>query len=131
MSRNREAPLAALFAGQTLEEIGWHRFARCADEAIDPEIFFPVSTSSTASNAALAVCAQCPVRSHCLSSALRYEERHVPHITGVVGGMTAHDRQRLIKRLIRRRQQAEREAEQKAAAEAGNAELPASHSDAL
>jgi hypothetical protein len=50
--------------------------ARCAGGAIDPDEWFPVSTTATAARAeaahALAVCTVCPVRAECLELSLRH-----------------------------------------------------------
>jgi hypothetical protein len=50
--------------------------ARCAGGAIDPDEWFPVSTTAAAARAeavhALAVCTVCPVRAECLELSLRH-----------------------------------------------------------
>ena len=72
------------------------RSARCADGALDPDEWFPVSEPARAARqeaaAAIAVCAACPVRGECLALSLRHWDigRH-----GVWGGLVAADRAQL------------------------------------
>ena len=72
------------------------REARCADGGLDPDQWFPVSAEAGRARqeaaAAIAVCATCPVRGHCLTLSLQHWDigRH-----GVWGGLVAADRARL------------------------------------
>lgn len=61
----------------------WQSEASC--RGVDPDVFFP-STEDEA-GAAMSICATCPVRVHCLASALQRGERY-----GVWGGMTEKER---------------------------------------
>ena len=65
----------------------WHVFAAC--EGSDLALFFPVVGENP--RAALAICAECPVRVECLDEAL--DDPELDH--GVRGGMTARARTRL------------------------------------
>ena len=72
------------------------RDARCADGGLDPDQWFPVSAEAGRARqeaaAAIAVCATCPVRGHCLTLSLQHWDigRH-----GVWGGLVAADRAQL------------------------------------
>jgi hypothetical protein len=72
------------------------RHARCSDGSLDPEQWFPLSADPRQARqeaaAAIAICATCPVRSHCLTLSLRHWDigQH-----GVWGGLIAADRARL------------------------------------
>jgi hypothetical protein len=69
------------------------RHARCADSSLDPDHWFPVSAAADKARheaaAAIAVCATCQVRAHCLALSLRHWDigQH-----GVWGGLVAADR---------------------------------------
>jgi hypothetical protein len=70
--------------------------ARCSDSGLDPDQWFPVSADPGRARqeaaAAIAICATCPVRGHCLTLSLRHWDigQH-----GVWGGLIAADRARL------------------------------------
>ena len=69
----------------------WRNDAACLDE--DPELFFPEGESERYQRqieAALEVCATCPVIEECLSYALEADQR-----TGIWGGTTAEQRRRI------------------------------------
>jgi WhiB family redox-sensing transcriptional regulator len=69
----------------------WTDLAAC--RAVDPELFFPVSTSGPALDQvaeAKRVCASCSVRSNCLAWALRAGES-----AGIWGGTTPDERRYL------------------------------------
>jgi WhiB family redox-sensing transcriptional regulator len=74
--------------------------ARCADSSLDPDEWFPASVEPARArreaDAAIAVCAICPVRAQCLELSLRHWDigQH-----GVWGGLVAADRARLRYRL--------------------------------
>ena len=76
------------------------RSARCADGALDPDEWFPISADPGMARqqaaAAIAVCATCPVRGQCLVLSLRHWGigQH-----GVWGGLVPADRARLRARL--------------------------------
>ena len=66
-------------AGPFTDQALWARvirYARCADGTHDPEQWFPVSVQIEKARheaaAAIAVCAICPVRAHCLALSLRH-----------------------------------------------------------
>jgi hypothetical protein len=73
--------------------------ARCSDSDLDPDQWFPVSADTVRARqeaaAAIAICATCPVRGHCLTLSLRHWDigQH-----GVWGGLIAADRARLRQR---------------------------------
>jgi hypothetical protein len=71
-------------AGPFTDQALWARVirhARCADGTHDPEQWFPVSVRIEKARheaaAAIAVCAICPVRAHCLALSLRHCRRVV------------------------------------------------------
>jgi WhiB family transcriptional regulator, redox-sensing transcriptional regulator len=69
----------------------WRSDAACLDE--DPELFFPEGESERYQRqieAALEVCAACPVSAECLDYALDADQR-----TGIWGGTTAEHRRRI------------------------------------
>jgi WhiB family redox-sensing transcriptional regulator len=66
----------------------WRQVAAC--RFIEPELFFPLSTSGPALEEvaeAKAVCARCPVRRECLAFALTTRQAH-----GIWGGLTEQER---------------------------------------
>jgi hypothetical protein len=75
--------------------------ARCADSAVDPDEWFPVSTEAEAARReaadAIAICTACPVRGACLELSLRHWTigQH-----GVWGGLVAADRAALRRRWL-------------------------------
>lgn len=77
----------------------WQESAACRYE--DPELFYPIGTrdvSSVHTAQAKRVCARCPVKSECLSEALRDRIRY-----GIWGGKTEHEREQMIRRARRTR----------------------------
>ena len=65
----------------------------------DPDLFFPVSVagaSATQIRTARAICAGCPVRSHCSDFALQH-----PEIQGIWGGTTDDERKKRRRALAR------------------------------
>ena len=72
------------------------RHARCSDGSLDPDQWFPVSADPGRARqeaaAAIAICATCPVRGHCLTVSLQHGDigQH-----GVRGGLVAAGRARL------------------------------------
>jgi hypothetical protein len=89
------APAPGRFTGPALWALVI-RHARCSDSGLDPDQWFPVSTDPGRARqeaaAAIAICATCPVRGHCLTLSLRHWDigQH-----GVWGGLIAADRARL------------------------------------
>jgi hypothetical protein len=89
------APAAGRFTGSALWALVI-RHARCSDSGLDPDQWFPVSADTGRARqeaaAAIAICATCPVRGHCLTLSLRHWDigQH-----GVWGGLIAADRARL------------------------------------
>lgn len=67
-------------------DIGWMAEAACRDS--DPRLFWPDQGEKIA--AAIAVCAECPVREQCLDYAITNGEHD-----GIWGGTSARARQRL------------------------------------
>ena len=76
----------------------WQEQAACRD--MDGTTFFPEPERLPAAQAALAVCASCPVRVECLAAALGESPRFD---RGVWGGFTAKERGRL-RRLLNRQE---------------------------
>jgi WhiB family redox-sensing transcriptional regulator len=74
----------------------WRDHAEC--RGVDPGIFHPDDEDENefSSDAAKAICMQCPVREPCLEHAIAVREKH-----GVWGGLTARERRRLIRRRRR------------------------------
>jgi Transcription factor WhiB len=75
------------------------RHARCSQSGLDPDQWFPASADPSRARqeaaAAIAICATCPVRGHCLTLSLQHWDigQH-----GVWGGLVAADRARLRRR---------------------------------
>ncbi len=72
--------------------------ARAACAGMHPETFHPHGGRGRpldldVINAALAICARCPVRTECLEHAITHREDH-----GIWGGMTARQRLRIARR---------------------------------
>ena len=76
------------------------RNARCAREAADPDLWFPVSATTTAARReaeeAIATCRRCPVQTQCLELSLRHWSigQH-----GIWGGLLPVERA-VIRRLL-------------------------------
>lgn len=68
----------------------WREQARCTET--DSEAFFPPPGVNP--TAALSICAQCPVRTDCLTDALA--RRDISY--GVLGGLTPNQRRNLLRR---------------------------------
>ena len=91
----------------------WRSAAAC--RSADPDLFFPVSATGSASRQiarAKKICAGCGVRSECLEFALSHDQIH-----GIWGGTTAEDRQRERRRKRRAAAAARRRLAGAAAAE--------------
>jgi hypothetical protein len=77
-----------------------NRHARCSDGRLDPDQWFPVSADPGQARqeaaAAIAICATCPVRGHCLTLSLQHW--HIGRY-GIWGGLVAADRARLRRRI--------------------------------
>ena len=75
------------------------RHAWCSQSGLDPDQWFPASADPSRARqeaaAAIAICATCPVRGHCLTLSLQHWDigQH-----GVWGGLVAADRARLRRR---------------------------------
>ncbi len=78
-----------LFDGHGVPD--WQTQAACRD--MDRELFFPEPGEMARVNAAKQVCTGCPVRAACLADAMAWERPG--HRYGVVGGLSAHERQQL------------------------------------
>lgn len=74
----------------TTNQQQWREEARCAE--VDPDLFFPEPGQSP--NAAKQVCADCPVRTECLTDALAHRDIAF----GVRGGLTPTQRRELLHR---------------------------------
>lgn len=70
-------------------DLDWHHLAACAET--DPEAFFP--TEGDSQKPPKLVCQGCPVRVDCLEYALRNKEEH-----GIWGGLSAHQRKKLLQK---------------------------------
>jgi len=81
--------------GRVVTEENWMQFAQC--RGIDPDFFFPERGVSTKD--AKAVCAECPVKEHCLEYAIAGRERF-----GIWGGLSERERRRIRKQrqMVRR-----------------------------
>lgn len=78
-----------LFDSQPVPD--WHTQAAC--QGMDRETFFPEPGDVAQVNAAKQVCTGCPVRAACLADVMAWERPG--HRYGVVGGLSAHERQQL------------------------------------
>jgi WhiB family redox-sensing transcriptional regulator len=88
----------------TVRDPGWHTRAACAKPGVNDRLFFPEDhrgPSEVIAADAKRVCARCPVRAHCLDSALA-EEGGIGSTSryGVRGGLTGRQRHR---EYVRRR----------------------------
>lgn len=81
-SMSRHDGLYQLLATLPGTDFGGH--PACADE--DPELFFPEPGQVAQASVARSVCGGCPIRSACLSYALRHG------VEGVWGGTTEEER---------------------------------------
>lgn len=73
-----------------LERPAWQ--ARAACNGVDPDLFFPVKTTSNQDvERAQAVCRDCPVRDECLEYGLHLQD-------GIWGGLAAGARKKLRNR---------------------------------
>ncbi|WP_055698181.1 WhiB family transcriptional regulator [Streptomyces silaceus] len=84
------------------EAHNWRRRALCSQA--DPDLFFPVGTSTPAQDqvrSAKDICAACPVAGVCLRWAM---EAGVPE--GIWGGRTAQERRQLAHEMARQRSDA-------------------------
>lgn len=75
----------------------WMEDALCRRVGLPTDIFFegPMYDPITAMQA----CRNCPVCSECLEYQLRYEARDTAQTAGIFGGLTAHQRGPLRKKL--------------------------------
>ena len=73
----------------TTSDPRWREQAKCAET--DPEAFFP--PPGTTPHAAFRICASCPVRAECLTDALTRRD----NAYGVLGGLTANQRRKLLR----------------------------------
>lgn len=73
---------------------GWKAEARC--RGVDAAVMYPDDGDVIGVARAKALCGACPVQGECLESALAAREKD-----GVWGGLTARERQRLIRRRRR------------------------------
>ena len=76
------------FLAREMGDLGWQESALCSQT--DPDAFFPERGSTTTTQDALAVCANCEVVAECLEYALENDEQF-----GVWGGTTEHQRRRM------------------------------------
>jgi WhiB family redox-sensing transcriptional regulator len=91
MRSDRSAAPAAELSTAKPSPRSWIDLAACRD--VDPEIFFPISTTGAALgqiHEAQAICARCPVAADCLDWALRIGQDN-----GVWGGTTPEERRAL------------------------------------
>ena len=76
----------------TGSDLMWRQKGACT--GLDPSIFFP--ESEELADEAKSICAECPVRLHCLEHALARRERD-----GIWGGTTERERRRIIRQRRR------------------------------
>jgi WhiB family redox-sensing transcriptional regulator len=78
------------------------RLARCADSSADADDWFPVATrwsrARTEAARALALCAKCPVRAHCLELSMREWDGAGRY--GVWGGLLEAERAAIRKEWL-------------------------------
>jgi WhiB family redox-sensing transcriptional regulator len=86
------APLDACGSGRTCSPVDWRQSAACRGS--DPELWF--SPLPAHREQAAGICAPCPVRSDCLSEALRFEATSGGGSFGLWGGRTEQDRRRTV-----------------------------------
>jgi WhiB family redox-sensing transcriptional regulator len=67
---------------------GWQDHANC--RGLDPDLFYAGRGENDDSDAAKAICADCPVRGECLDHALTTHQAH-----GVWGGLTTLERKHI------------------------------------
>ena len=79
---------------EELSEEDWKTDARC--RGVDPAVMYPDDEDVAAVARAKGLCGACPVQSQCLEHALLRREKD-----GVWGGLTARERQRVIRRRRR------------------------------
>lgn len=80
------------------DDTAWRQSAAC--RSYDPELFFPIGKTGravTEIQRAKAVCAACPVRTHCLAFALQTHQDY-----GIWGGCDADERRALRRQRQRR-----------------------------
>jgi WhiB family redox-sensing transcriptional regulator len=78
--------------------MNWRADAACHD--VDPDLFFPISTTGAGLrqiDAAKRICRVCPAQTQCLAWALEHE------VTDGVWGATTQDERRAIRSLSRRK----------------------------
>lgn len=83
----------------------WWSLAAC--QAVDPDLFFPMSATNPARRelaAAKAVCERCPVRAECLQYALAAGQ-----VQGIWGGTSEEERRLLRQRRAKARARAGRQ----------------------
>jgi WhiB family transcriptional regulator, redox-sensing transcriptional regulator len=73
-------------------DVNWREDAACT--GVNSDLFFPASEDEEASEAAKAICEQCPVREACLQYALATNQA-----AGVWGGLDAGERRRMRRRI--------------------------------
>ena len=87
----------------TRDDSRWRDDAACRNT--DPDLFFPVGTSSEAleeTTAAMALCRRCPVREQCLEFAMVTNQQD-----GIWGAMSEEDRRRSRKAWVAARRRRE------------------------
>lgn len=70
----------------------WTAKAACARAGVDPELFYPLPLDRATAMQARQVCWRCPVMGECLEDALATGEAF-----GIRGGLTEHERARILK----------------------------------
>ena len=71
----------------------WAERALCAQA--DPDAWFPTKGQHAIAKTATRICRQCPVRVQCLDYALSGADTWGGYATGIWGGTTPHERDRL------------------------------------
>jgi len=79
----------------------WWRQAACRGR--ETALWFPTRGDAEAVRQARTICGSCPVREACLSAALDEELNVVGEASGIRGGVTAKERERMLRAIRRSR----------------------------
>jgi hypothetical protein len=73
-----------------IHAVDWFRFGSCRRSTLGYDAWFPLTKDPKEAEPAKQVCAECPVRSRCVTESLKY-----PDMKGIWGGLDELDRRRL------------------------------------